>query len=151
MPDDTDALERALTADLVTLGQRLSDERFCHELYRALTNTRWYRDGIDGHLALSWSLAERLVNDLRAGIDEEPLELAQTGGEGEVAPAVDAELRGLGWTHKPLDTSRNDADHVGEERHAPPDPGETSPGHISEEERFERAHEEAEANRLSDA
>jgi hypothetical protein len=148
MPDDTDALERALTADLVTLGQRLVDARFCSELYRALTNMRWYRDGIDGHLALSWNLVERLVNDLRAGIDEPPLELAQTGGEGEVAPAVEAELRGLGWTHKPQNTSRNDDDHVSEPSGAPPASGETPAGQVSQEERFERAHEEAESNRL---
>jgi hypothetical protein len=121
MPDDTEALERALAADLATLGDRLAEERFSAELYRALTNTRWYRDGLDGHLALSWNLAERIVNDLRASVDHGPLALAQTGGEGEVAPVVDGELRGLGWTHKPLNTHRHDDDHVSEERDAPPE------------------------------
>ncbi len=149
MPDDTDALERALVADLATLGDRLADDRLSFELYRALTNTRWYRDGLGGHLALSWTLAERIVNDLRTGIDHPPLALAQTGGEGEVAPAVDAELRGLGWTHKPLDTHRHDDDHVSEDRDAPPPPGTTPAGHVSTEERFHDAHEAAEINRLS--
>jgi hypothetical protein len=147
MPDDTDALERALAADLATLGDRLAEERFSAELYRALTNTRWYRDGLDGHLALSWNLAERIVNDLRAHDDRAPLALAQTGGEGEVAPVVETELRGLGWTHKPLDTHRNDDDHVSEPAGAPPSPGVTPPGHVSAEERFHDAHEDAEINR----
>jgi alkylated DNA repair dioxygenase AlkB len=148
MPDDTDALERALAADLATLGDRLAEERFGSELYRALTNTRWYRDGLDGHLALSWNLAEGLVNDLRRSVDQEPLALAQTGGEGEVAPAVESELRGLGWTHKPLDTHRHDDDHVSEEQESPPPSGPPA-GHLSEEDRFRAAHEEAEANRTS--
>jgi hypothetical protein len=39
MPADTDDLERRLVDDLSGLGERMADERFCHELYRALTTT----------------------------------------------------------------------------------------------------------------
>src|SRR3954452_2941061 len=106
MTEETDRLERELAADLATLGDRFTDERFCVELYRALTNNAWFwrDDPGAGHIALSWTLAERLVNDLRARVGREPLQLAQTGGEGEVSRTVEEELARLGWAHRPLDT-----------------------------------------------
>ena len=146
MPADTDNLERILAADLAGLGDRMADEKFCHELYRALTNNEWRRRGTDGAIALSWTLTERLINDVRAEHDRPAMTLAQTGGEGEVSATVDAELGGLGWTHRPLDTSRNDPDHVSEPAQAPP-PQHDGPT-PSTEERFHEAHEEAEYNRL---
>jgi len=66
MPADTDDLERQLVHDLTGLGDRMADERFCHELYRALTNNEWTREGTVGAIALSWNLADRLINDVHA-------------------------------------------------------------------------------------
>jgi len=57
MPADTDNLERTLVSDLTGLGDRLADERLCHELYRALTNNEWKRQGEDGAIASAASLA----------------------------------------------------------------------------------------------
>jgi hypothetical protein len=149
---DSEHLERQLVSDLARLGpERLRDEKFGAELYRALANNVWSRDGTEGEMALSWRLAERIVNDLRAAIGYPPLALAQTGGEGEVSHTVDAELRRLGWRHRPLDTGHHEDDHVSEERESPPPP-EAALKHAplgaqSEQERFHRAHEEAEVNR----
>ncbi len=146
MPADTDNLERILVSDLTGLGDRMADEKFCHELYRALTNNEWKRRGEDGAIALSWTLAERLINDVHAAHDRPAMTLAQTGGEGEVSATVESVLGDLGWSHRALDTSRNDPQHVSEPAHgAPPERDGPSP---STEERFREAHEEAEYNRL---
>ena len=53
------------------------------------------------------------MNDLRAQNGREPLTLAQTGGEGEVADTVSAALGDLGWSSRPLDTSEQDEAHAG--------------------------------------
>jgi hypothetical protein len=146
MPADTDDLERQLVDDLTGLGDRMADERFGHELYRALTNNEWKREGTDGAIALSWTLADRLINDVHAAHGRPPMTLAQTGGEGDVSRTVQEVLGELGWSHRPLDTSRNDPRHVSEPVHgAPPPHGGVNP---SAEERFKSAHEQAEVNRL---
>jgi hypothetical protein len=146
MPADTDDLERRLVDDLSGLGDRMADERFCHELYRALTNNEWKRRGTDGAIALSWTLADRLINDVHAAHGRPAMTLAQTGGEGDVSHTVQEVLGELGWSHRPLDTSRNDPQHVSEPAHGAPAPhdGPTP----STEERFHEAHEQAEYNRL---
>jgi hypothetical protein len=122
MTDDTERLERELADDLAKLGDRLIDEKFATELYRALTDNIWFRDedGPERHLALSWKRAEDLVNELRARVDRPPLTLAQTGGEGQVSRTVDDELGRLGWSHRPLDTGEHDERHVGEPAETPP-------------------------------
>ncbi len=91
----------ALAGDLGTLGERLGDDRFCAELYRALAGNVWVCGEEDPgrRVELTWAAAERLVNGLRATVGAAPLVLVQTGGEGAVSHAVDAELRRLGWTH----------------------------------------------------
>jgi hypothetical protein len=109
---DIDTLQRELLGDLRGLGERLRDEEFCGDLYRALSNRAWRREsGSDGHVSLSWRRAEDVVNELREGQGQGPLALAQTGGEGEVSPAVADELGGRGWTSEPLDTGRHDEAH----------------------------------------
>ena len=113
---ETADLERALVRDLDQLGDRFLDEEFSTDLYRALTNRRWNRDGgPDGAISLSWSRAEEIVNELRTRRDREPLELAQTGGEGELSRTVEDELAGLGWRSQPLNTDRHDDAHVGQD------------------------------------
>ena len=111
MASSTEELERDLLNDLQTLGDLVHDDSFYPELYRGLAGVSWYRAG-EGHVALSWKSAEEVVNRLRAEHGHDPLELAQTGGEGEVSDRVADALSGLGWTPKPLDTSRRDPAHV---------------------------------------
>jgi hypothetical protein len=67
MAQAAETLERELGHDLETLADRIGrDEEFCGDLYRALTNNRWRKDGgPEGHVSLSWSRAEELVNDVR--------------------------------------------------------------------------------------
>ncbi|WP_205698278.1 hypothetical protein [Conexibacter sp. SYSU D00693] len=137
-------LERTLQADLRRLGDRLVDADFAGQLYRGLAGRTWHRSAhADGtHVALSWKRAEEVVNALRAERGEDPLELAQTGGESFLSQAVAHELASLGWASKELNTSRHDDAH----RDSPPDEPRTAP----DEERFARAHEEADATRRSE-
>jgi hypothetical protein len=124
--ESPEALEHQLTDDLRSLGPPLENERFVRELYRALTRTRWKRFDRDGAVSLSFGRAEALLNELRAERGQEPLALAQTGGEGEVSEWMDdTVLTELGWSASELDTSRNDEAHLaqpeGEPRTEPQD------------------------------
>ena len=150
MAEGPTALERALMEDLATLGERFADEEFSTELYRALANNTWHKSGgPDGHVSFSWGRAEALVNDLRAHLDQSPLTLAQTGGEGEVSDVVAAELGRLGWTNQPLNTSRRDEQHLAQPPSPPPgDQGERF-APVDDAHAWEReAHEDAERRRL---
>jgi hypothetical protein len=141
--------DEQLRSDLRALGDRFHDEEFSTELYRALASRKWRKASSGEPVAPSWSRAEQLVNDLRAQVGEEPLELAQSGGEGELSRVVDDELGRLGWTSEPLDTSEHDESHVSSpESPPPPDTGARhapvdDPGAWRRE-----AHAEAEAERL---
>jgi hypothetical protein len=137
---DADDLERELVRDLFPLRHRLREDWFAKELYQGLSNTAWRKaGGPDGHLSLSWSRAERIVNELREREGDPPLDLAQTGGEGEVSDTVGEELAGLGWSAAPLDTGRHDDAHVDD----PGDPPPASAGSGEPPDWERRAHEEA--------
>ena len=130
MPDPhapTDA-EHRLETDLHTLESQLGDAELATELYRALTNRTWRRaEAPELAVAVSWTRAERLVNELRERIGYAPLTPEQTGGEGEVTDRVRRELEDLGWRHEPLDTSSHQEHHVPEPASPPP------PGHGAEQ------------------
>ena len=151
MAEGPTELERELAEDLAALGDRFADEEFSTELYRALANNTWRKDddGPSGHVSFSWSRAEWIVNELRAQLGEGALTLAQTGGEGEVSDLVRDELSRLGWTSRPLNTSRHDDAHVDQPESPPPaEQGERfAPVEDSDEWR-RRAHTEAERSRL---
>src|SRR4051812_50227068 len=99
---DTTTLERLLLDDLDVEGERARDEKFCTELYRALTRQVWRNDrDAEGQLSPSFARAEWLVNEWRARHGPDPLTLAQTGGEGEGAGAGGDVLGRLGWAPKP--------------------------------------------------
>jgi hypothetical protein len=147
--ETADALETALAEDLRQLADRFRDDQLSGELYRALTNRRWRKDGgPEGAVSLSWSRAEELVNDLRDRSGAQPLELAQTGGEGDLSDLVRDELGAIGWRSKPLDTSRHDDSHVARDEGGEP---RTPAGTGADWER--QAHDEADAARrgLADA
>jgi alkylated DNA repair dioxygenase AlkB len=121
MGTPAEALERELRDDLATLAERFGDEEFSSDLYRALANNRWEKEGgPEGRVSLSWSRAERLVNELRERAGQPPLTLAQTGGEGEVSSVVEDELSRLGWRREALDTSQRDDAHLAEPESPPP-------------------------------
>jgi hypothetical protein len=146
---ETTTLERLLLDDLDVEGERAADEKFCTELYRALTNNVWRNDrDPEGELSPSWQRAEWLVNEWRARHGHDPLTLAQTGGEGEVSRTVEEVLGRFGWSHRPLSTDRDHSAHLGlPESPPPPDQGERmAPVPPSDED--ERAvHEAASAER----
>ena len=154
MTESAELLEREMIEDLTALDERFADEEFSTELYRALANTVWRKEGgPDGHVSLSWSRAEQIVNELRERNGQPPLALAQTGGEGEVSPLVADELSTLGWRAQPLNTGRRDPDHLGApESPPPPDQGERQAPVGDSHEWERRAHAEADDNRrASDA
>ncbi len=135
-------LEAQLRADLHEIRERVADEKFARELYRALADRAWHRaDAYDvGHVVLSWKAAEELINELRAEVGRPPMVLAQTGGEGELDDDPERELGRLGWRSHPARTDQHDPGHL----RSPEDPPRTPP---DPEGRFARAHEEAERQR----
>jgi hypothetical protein len=146
---DTTTLERLLLDDLDVEGERAADEKFCTELYRALTRNVWRNDrDPEGELSPSFGRAEWLVNEWRARRGAEPLTLAQTGDEGEVSGSVEEILGRLGWSHRPLDTDRDHPAHLGlDTSPPPPDHGERMASVPSAREQEREAHEAAEAER----
>jgi hypothetical protein len=113
--------EHRLVHDLGALRDNLREDAFATELYRGLANNALRReDDPDSRVALSWRRAEEIVNGLRERAGEQPLTLAQTGGEGELSDRVVHALDGLGWQARPLDTSHDDSGHVSEPNSPPP-------------------------------
>jgi hypothetical protein len=99
-----------LQSDLQRLEDRVRDEKFCLELYRALADNKWSKDGES--VALSWKRAEEVINAVRRGHGKEPLELAQTGSEGHVDRTIREVFEPLGWRIEPLDTGGHDPAHL---------------------------------------
>jgi hypothetical protein len=113
--------EHRLLHDLSSLEERFADEKFAAEVYRALTERRWYRPGEpEMTVALSWRRAAEVVNGLRRDVGKDELPLFQSGREGELSNTVRDELGRLGWESEPLDTSRHDEAHVTDPPSAPP-------------------------------
>ena len=106
-----------LQADLQRLEDRIGDEKFCFELYRALADNKWSKDGES--VALSWKRAEEVINAVRRGHGERPLELAQTGREGYVDRTIHEVFEPLGWRIEPLATDRHDPAHLDSPRDPP--------------------------------
>jgi hypothetical protein len=123
MDQSTDSAERQVIGTLAELRWRIAgDEKFALELYRGLTNRRWHRPGVE--LSLSWRRAEKLVNDQRQTAGQPPLELAQSGEEGQLSEDVRDELGHRGWQSEPLNTSRHhDLHATSPESPPPPDQG----------------------------
>jgi hypothetical protein len=134
-----EALEEMLREDLRRIAGEIRRQDLWDELYRALTNRRWFRAGVDGvHVALSWKRTEELLNELRAEQDLPPVALAKSGGEGTLDETVARLLDSLGWTSQPEDTSQHDDQHLD----SPEDQPITPP-----QDTLREAHEEAERNR----
>ena len=138
-------LERELARDLGTVEDRFADEEFASDVYRALTNNMWRKQGgPDGHVSVSWGRAEEIVNELRTRAGREPLELAQSGDEGTVSRAVESDLGRLGWTHTPLNTERHDPEHATRPESPPPKGAGEAQSPAEDSGAWERqAHEEA--------
>ncbi len=112
--------EQRLLGALGELRERMTSDSFCEQLYRGLASRRWRPEDGGDPLSLSWQRAEEIVNLLRAQVGERPLELAQTGGEGELSDDVRRELERRGWRSEPLDTSEQQPRHVAEPHGPPP-------------------------------
>lgn len=101
VPNET--LESQLVHDLEDLSGRFTDERFCAEVYRALTNRTLSKEGRPHtSLVLSWNRAADCVNELRAREDQAPLPLAGSGREGVISELLLDELAEHGWCTRPF-------------------------------------------------
>jgi len=150
---DMTEIERRLLDDLEDIGDRARDEKFAAELYRALAGNVWTKDSAPGErLSVSRQRAEWLINEWRRRHGAEPLDLDNTGGEGEVARTVADELGGRGWRWEPFDPSRHDPAHLTlDESPPPPDHGERMAPAPSSDEQEREAHEAAAAERARKA
>jgi hypothetical protein len=110
-----------LQTDMQRLDDRMRDEKFSRELYRALADNKWTKEGET--VALSWRRAEELINAVRRGLGEPPLELDATGGEGTVDRTIRETFEPLGWRIEPLDTSTHDPAHLSSPEDPPPKSG----------------------------
>lgn len=130
--------------DLGELSDAVREDTFAGELYRGLANHRLVDPGDPERrqVALSWRRAEEVVNGLRRHAGEEPLTLAQTGGESWVTERLEEALTRLGWSVRPLDTSSHDPSHVSEPN-SPPPKGQGERDAPTEPPQAWRAHEEA--------
>jgi hypothetical protein len=138
-------LEHELVRDLGDLRDDLREDEFGRELYRGLASHRLSRLGdTSGSVSLSWRRAEEVVNGLRERAGEEPLTLAQTGGEGELSDRVAAALSDRGWRVAPRDTSTHHRGHVSEPASPPPKGQGERDAPNEPPEAWRRAHEEAE-------
>ncbi len=138
-----ETLERELFNDLTQVQERFTDEKFSTELYRALTRTKLSKpDAAEGHVVLSFSQAEGVINQLRGRVGAEPLTLAQTGDEGEVDSTVLDELGGRGWRFARASEREPDEMHDAAST-SPPPAGHGRPEGSGEWER--QAHAEADA------
>src|SRR3954452_20938631 len=118
-----ETLERALLDDLLEVHERFADEKFCHELYRALTRTKLSTRSVsDGHVTLIFTQAEGMINELRGRRGQDDLTLAQTGGEGEVGSTVRDILTERGWSIAPASAGGgHDPGHGAGAEQPPPD------------------------------
>jgi hypothetical protein len=100
-----------LQADIQQLPERIRDNKFSRELYCALANNRWSKDGEE--VAMSWKRAANLVNAMRRGHNRPNLPLYATGCEGKVDSPIRREVvERFGWNVEPLDTGEHDPVHV---------------------------------------
>jgi len=142
MADTSSDAELVLVRDLEGLADRVREDWFATELYRALAGRRLRRrDGSGTVVNLSWRRAEQVVGDLRQAAGAQPLALAQTGGEGEVSDDVGRALSERGWSTAPEDPDRRDPAHQGAAPSPPPRPSDTAP------EWEQQAHEDAHRER----
>src|SRR5262249_32111831 len=80
-PDDRPNLNADLMAS-PRIAELVKDIRFATDLYRAMCNTDWYRNGL--HWATTWRVAGGIAADLR-DLNEDCFAFYCSGDEGEVA------------------------------------------------------------------
>jgi hypothetical protein len=97
LSDDLDALDVALSSLADYMAR---DEGFAQELYAALCNMRWQRDGMDAPVSMSWRSAGGVVADL-VGRGGDYLDFYCSGNEGKVSLRVRGLLGEQGWTPVP--------------------------------------------------
>jgi hypothetical protein len=140
----TETLERELADDLLAIKERFADASFCGALYRTLTRNQLRKpDAGEGHVTLSFTQAEGIINDLRGRLGHEPMTLAQTGDEGEAEDPAATELTSRGWSIAPATTSGG---HDPLHDAADPSPPPADAGQREDSGRWaQQAHEEADA------
>lgn len=92
-----------LWADMMAsprIAELVMDDRFAEDLYRALCNTSWFRNGHEW--GCTWRQAGGVVANLR-DLNEDYIDFYCSGREGIVTDEIAGELAALGWTWKPYE------------------------------------------------
>jgi hypothetical protein len=132
--------EIALLREVERLGDRVCEDWFAVELYRAMAGRRWRSQNGDGAVALSWRRAEQVVDDLREAYHAPALSLTQRGGEGRLSEDVDRALRAHGWVSEPMNPDEHDPVHTDAAPEMPPRSG--GPPTQWEQQAHQAAHQE---------
>lgn len=117
--------EIALLREVERVGDRVCQDWFAVELYRALAGRRWHPENADGAVSLSWRRAEQVVDDLREAYHAPALSLTQRGGEGQLSEDVERVLREHGWVSEPMNPDEHDPGHTVAAPELPPRPNGT--------------------------
>lgn len=91
-------LEKDIIADEQIRRLIQEDLTFDQELYAALCNVIWYSDDSTEYTA-SWRWAGGFIAEIK-GLGGDYLDYYCSGGEGNVTPRVEAELKRIGWAWK---------------------------------------------------
>jgi hypothetical protein len=91
----------ASSADVL---EAVKDQKTAVDLYRALCNVDWYKNGISW--SCSWRSAGGIVAELR-DVGEDYMDFYCSGGEGQVSEKIRALLCNLNWLPNPEDLKRN--------------------------------------------
>ena len=89
-------LERDI-ADSSEIKELLQDDTFANELYAALCNVDWFKDG--DQYSASWRHSGAVVAQFRFK-NEDYMDFYCNGAEGTVSERVKTALGKLGWTYK---------------------------------------------------
>lgn len=150
MTQTAESLAQTLSDQLAGLGDQWRGEGFTEEMYRALTNRVWRKDGVpEPHVSFSWQWVDDMLKQRRAEAGEELLDLDASGGEGAVSNRAERAMSALGWSSEPLDTSRHDPYHITEPAAKPPprDQGERFAPSVPPDE-LRRVDEDIDAGRI---
>jgi len=86
--------------DLNLLKEKLADEEYAVDMYRALCNMRWENKSTGKIYSCSWRYAGGLIADIR-DVGENYMDFYCSGNEGHVSESIETDLNNLGWIQHP--------------------------------------------------
>ena len=87
-------------SDINNLYQKLLNDDYAKDLYRALCNMRWKKRGFTELYSCSWRYAGGLIATIR-NKGEDYMNFYLSGYEGNVTDEIRDDLKRLGWKQDP--------------------------------------------------